>query len=778
LTQTDYLEARVRSVLGSHGKGFRFDVGYLLVMLLCVPAVWPLVGPSYFASHDGLHHLYRLLDLDFCIHGGSPYPRWLPNLGFGYGYPVLNYYAPLTYYIAEVFHLLGAGYVASIKLTFMTGFVLSGLCMYLYARDIIRRCPAVVAAAAYVYLPYHLADGYVRGALAEFFAFVFFPFILWACYRLIMRGRKEYLLLVAAGYAGLILTHNLTALIFGPLLLAYVCLLLGLRRQVKSLAYVVLALLLACGLTAFYWFPGFKESSWVLLGQVGPSATDYQHQLVPLSEFFSPFLIYRYFPNQGVTFEHPLSFIQLGLAGLSIAVLWRLWRTLTASMRYHLLFFLGASLLSLSMMLSCSSFLWTALPLLPYLQFPWRFLALTSVTTSVLIGSSLLLFEVPDDQVNPPRSSGRQSYMRIIAGLAIALILMIVNLAQLPVEPMYLPEHDVPLTEEEVSLATAAEYDYLNALWVRLWGGTWGLEYLPVWVQIPREEFFLPLEKPPLAPLPLQSDDIPRIVLDRQAPLSKALAIEASSETRLSFHIFYFPGWQFYIDGQRVPTFASGPLGLVSTDVPPGQHRVSLRFEDTPARTTGIAISLASVILLSLLGLVLTKRRKLLLVPLVAGILLVLLAYSHLLPSSSVEYPYERQANLGNVVKLLGYSLDRSVYHPGDTVSVSLYWIALQEMSKDYKVFLHLTDQEESRLIDQSDRWPVYNFSPTTRWQTGEIVVDRHTLQIPEQESPGTCHLLTGMYLLDTMQNLDILDENSAPQGNRILLSEVVVQPQ
>ncbi|TKJ30719.1 MAG: hypothetical protein CEE40_04295 [Chloroflexi bacterium B3_Chlor] len=775
MTQPANLEARVRSALASLSKGFKFDVGYLLVVLLCVPAIWPLVGPSYFASHDGLHHLYRLLDLDFCIHGGTLYTRWLPNLGFGYGYPVLNYYAPLTYYLAELFHLLGAGYVASIKLTFMTGFVLSAVCMYLYAKEFMGRYSGVVAAAAYVYLPYHLADGYVRGALAEFFAFVFFPFILWACHRLIIRGKRKYLLLVVASYAGLILTHNLTALIFSPLLLAYVCLLLALRREVKPLAYVVLALLLAWGLTAFYWFPGFRESSWVLLGQVGPSATDYQHQLVPLSEFFSPFLIYRYFPNQGVTLEHPLSFIQLGLAGLSVLVLLRLWRTLTTSIRYHLLFFLGASLLSLCMMLSSSSFLWRALPLLPYLQFPWRFLAVTTVSSSVLIGSPLLLFGVVEDQLKPPRGSRRLSYLRIIAGLAIALILMMANLAHLTVEPMYLPEHDVPLTEEEVSLATAAEYDYLNALWVRLWGGTWGLEYLPAWVQIPREEFFLPLEKPPLTPALLQSGDIPSIVLNRQAPLSKALDIEASSETRLSFHIFYFPGWQFYVDGRRVPTFASGPLGLVTTDVPQGQHRVLLRFETTSARTIGIAISLVSVILLTLLGLVLIERRKLLLIPLGALILLALLVYWHLLSSSSVEYPYERQANLGNLVKLLGYSLDRPVYHPGDTMSVSLYWMALQEMSDDYKVFLHLTDQEESRLIYQSDRWPVYNFSPTTRWQTGEIVVDRHTLQIPEEESPGVYHLLAGMYLLDTMQNLDILDENSISQGNRVLLSEIEV---
>jgi len=85
----------------------RFDWGYLVVLGLSLPVLWPLLEPAYLSSHDGLHHLFRLLDLDWCIRGASLYPRWLPNLGFGYGYPVLNYCAPLTYHLAELFCIFG-----------------------------------------------------------------------------------------------------------------------------------------------------------------------------------------------------------------------------------------------------------------------------------------------------------------------------------------------------------------------------------------------------------------------------------------------------------------------------------------------------------------------------------------------------------------------------------------------------------------------------------------------------------------------------------------------
>ena len=88
-------------------RATRFDWGYLVVLGLSLPVLWPLLEPAYLSSHDGLHHLYRLLDLDWCIRGGTLYPRWLPNMGFGHGYPVHNHRAPLSYYLAELFCISG-----------------------------------------------------------------------------------------------------------------------------------------------------------------------------------------------------------------------------------------------------------------------------------------------------------------------------------------------------------------------------------------------------------------------------------------------------------------------------------------------------------------------------------------------------------------------------------------------------------------------------------------------------------------------------------------------
>jgi len=80
-----------------------------------------------------------------------------------------------------------------------------------------------------------------------------------------------------------------------------------------------------------------------------------------------------------------------------------------------------------------------------------------------------------------------------------------------------------------------------------------------------------------------------------------------------------------------------------------------------------------------------------------------------------------------------------------------------------------------TRLVSQSDRWPVYNFSPTTRWEPGEIVWDRHEIPVPADEPPGTYRLDAGAYLLETMQNLEVLDENGNPQGISVPLTTVQI---
>jgi hypothetical protein len=216
------------------------------------------------------------------------YPRWLPEFAFGYGHPVLNFFGPLSYYWGLPFTLLGVDAALALKLEFATGLIASALGMVLLARLHLDRGAALVAAVVYAYLPYHLVDLYVLGAVAEFLAFVWFPLVLWAFHRMVTGPANQRPVrgaLAALLFAAMVVTHSLSALVFAPVLGIYLIILLARAPDRGAVVSVALALLLSAALAAFYWLPVLVESGYVGLGQ--GASRGYQDHLVRLSDLFS-----------------------------------------------------------------------------------------------------------------------------------------------------------------------------------------------------------------------------------------------------------------------------------------------------------------------------------------------------------------------------------------------------------------------------------------------------------------------------------------------------------
>jgi hypothetical protein len=87
---------------------------------------------------------------------------------------------------------------------------------------------------------------------------------------------------------------------------------------------------------------------------------------------------------------------------------------------------------------------------------------------------------------------------------------------------------------------------------------------------------------------------------------------------------------------------------------------------------------------------------------------------------------------------------------PGGYVSARLHWLNASDdpVVSRYKVFVQLLDPD-GRLAAQHDGEPQGDSSPTTTWQSGVQVDDRHALQIPEGAPSGEYTLIAGMYRLD-----------------------------
>jgi hypothetical protein len=728
---------------------------FFFLVLAILPALVFLLPDGYFASSDGMIHLYRLFELDRAIGEGVFFPRWFPLSAYGYGLPVLNYYPPLMYYLAEVFHLLGAGYIAAIKLTIATTLALAAFSMFLFARAWLSERAAFVAAIAYAYSPYLLSDAYVRGNFPEMLAMSLLPLAL-ASFTL----RPSSFVIV---FAAIILAHHLTAMQFAALLVGYalfVSAVGGRRSMVGGLVAIVVALALA----AFYWVPALGELNLVYV-ESASLARFLVSRLVHPADFFAPALAYTYIP-QSDALKRAFGFPQTMLALLAGAVAlfqvslcwvhrsrgswqaagWVKWaeRLPTAyrqlptdayvsRLTFHVLFFSLLVAFSIFMTLTPSAPLWYAIPTLRFMQFPWRFQILATIGIAFLMGVWAQWLG---------NALARWRVRRIVAPLA-ALALIVLGIANLPLRAFALDDAQVDLTRADDRAYVVAQMG---------WG--WTREFVPATVQ-EFENIYAPLVKPALPP-PDSSRAYPVVQIEREGLYARVLRVLAPESFELSLKTFFFPGWQAYIDDAPARTYPRGSLGIVTVEVPPGEHRVEFRFQDTSWRLMMNVVSLLT--LCGVLMAAFVARRRVFVVLLSALIVLAAL-FAWRASAPRAPTPLAVNATLDARVQLIGYTTERA----GESLYVTLHWLALNEMARDYHSYAHLLDVS-GQLVAQSDGVPDQGLTPTTRWLPGEIVTDRHVIALRDV-SPGEYRIAVGMYLprADRFENL----------GERIELSSV-----
>lgn len=138
-------------------------------------------------------------------------------------------------------------------------------------------------------------------------------------------------------------------------------------------------------------------------------------------------------------------------------------------------------------------------------------------------------------------------------------------------------------------------------------------------------------------------------------------------------------------------------------------------------------------------------------------------------PETDLQPPQPVQANLADQILLRGYG----VSGPQDgALDVTLYWQAQQQMPLDYSVFVHLVGPD-GQTVAQHDGQPWWDVAmPTSTWQPGEKLLDRHTLQLPPNLPPGDYTLRAGVYYWETLERLPVL-ENGQPVNNFVELGTV-----
>ena len=98
-------------------KSLQFYLGVLFFsIIISIPLLIPYLHSGYFPTHDGEWAVVRLSDMFREVRDFQFPPRYSGNLNFGYGYPLFNFAYPFPYYIGIVIHMLGFGFVDTIKI--------------------------------------------------------------------------------------------------------------------------------------------------------------------------------------------------------------------------------------------------------------------------------------------------------------------------------------------------------------------------------------------------------------------------------------------------------------------------------------------------------------------------------------------------------------------------------------------------------------------------------------------------------------------------------------
>ena len=138
--------------------------------------------------------------------------------------------------------------------------------------------------------------------------------------------------------------------------------------------------------------------------------------------------------------------------------------------------------------------------------------------------------------------------------------------------------------------------------------------------------------------------------------------------------------------------------------------------------------------------------------------------------------PNAQQQNFANELLLLGYEYDQRQLEPGEPLGITLYWQALSDEIPDYEVQLRLLD-ETGWIMKTLQERPLSGDSSTADWTPGEIVVDRHEINVNDSTPPGIYHVQVALKNTADGERPMIVDEDGRWLNDKLLLAELRVAP-
>jgi hypothetical protein len=741
--------------------------------------------------------------------------RWLPDLAFGYGYPFFIFREAPPLYLALFPHLAGLPLPASLNLFYIVSILASGWFMYLWVRDIFGPRSGIVSAVAYMAAPYLLIDALIRGNQPESMALALFPLILWAGRRFIIKGTATSFLAASLALALLALSHNISTLLFVPLLLIYlISVAWSARISWKAMTVRLLLLFgLGLGLAAFYMGPALLELDEITISQsVSNRNNDFRFNFATLGEIFAPV------KAADPELLNPPLLLRLGwiptllcLAGLA-SLKWA--RTLER--RAHIIFMALAAAALLFMALPVSLPFWESLPFIEFVQFPWRFIGRAALPVAFLAGVPFAY--IPDTRRIFNRNIPLAPLLTVVA-----VILLIVE--SIPgLYPHACPEEAQPT----INTVHAYEHD----------SGLVGVDpagsYFPKTVKM--QPVGSALEEDYLAGRQPQRFDAsvipPDAVIERvdYRPLSGRMDIVSPSAFQARYLTFAYPGWEATVDGEPVPISASDPEGLITFYVPAGEHSLEVSWRMTSSRAIMTGISAAAAIGIVIVALFLAKKKVdrqivseavdaqgtlapngdrddedsepaemsenadpahlpnqlrwlSLALLVIAGIGLLLFKAAvvdpgHLLQRSETQLPVSFHTDIvAGELLLGGYNLSQESVEAGQSFDIDLAWRVLEPPVTDYQSNVWLAGPEGMIWSDKETNRPrTYEDTVRSRfWLPGQWTWDSREIEVLEGTPPGRYDIVLISFDRDSLQPMTLEGQDGGAIGPDAVIGAIDV---
>ena len=545
----------------------------VVLLILIIPTFSFLLQPGmYWNMHDDMQ-MIRQFEMEKCFQDRQIPCRWAPDVGYGYGLPLFNYYPPLPYLIGQTFRFLGLSFVATIRYTAILQIILSSFFMYLLASSLFGPIGGLLSALFYTYAPYHAINIFVRGAMNEAWAATFFPLIFLFSKKLIETQKTKYLILLAISFSLLLLSHNPMVLIFSPLLVIWSLYWIYNQKFKKNISYLLIfrdlifSAILSLGLSAFFTLPVLFETKLVQVDKMFSGYYSYFNHFASLFQLF----ISNFWgdgssiwgPNDGLSFSVGYLHWIIPTIIFFIILIKYFKRHHLSSLEISVLGLVVMAFFTAFMVHERSTFIWKILVPLQKIQFPWRFLNITEFLFSLSVGIFPILL-IKHSKLN------LQNYFCL---LLIIVLMIIINF-----------KHFTPLT-----FGPLTDQQKFNGLaWTNQISG--GInDYLPT------TSNSLP-QQPAKDYLDEIIPDSSKYIISGQKKGSdwQFFNLNLNKPSTVYLSVLAFPNFQITDNQQSIIYQIEPTLGRISLNLDAGQHQIYLKLINTPLRTFANYISLFS----------------------------------------------------------------------------------------------------------------------------------------------------------------------------------------